>query len=420
MSNAPTIIFVNRYYKPDLSATAQILTTLTEGLAARGHRVVVVTSRQLYGDASAKLPHRETLSGVDVIRVKSTRFGRKNLGGRLFDYLTFGLSAQRTIKTLAQPGDWVVAKTDPPNLASALDGVVKKRGAKLLVWCQDLFPEVAAPITSQAERPPAFVHYLMKDRDLAYKSAQAVITISSDMRNYLANRGLRPEALPIIPNWCVPPDMEAAPEGADNLREQWGLQGKFVIGYSGNLGRVHDYGTFVSAMQHLKFEQDIRFLFIGSGRQEEMQRELPEEVRRLAVFKPYQPLSHLAQSLSTPDVHLVSLRPSQSRFVYPSKFYGILAVGKPVLMVGDPQSAMAQEIVEQGIGTCVQEGDGAALAQEILRLRDHATLRESMARNARNRHETAYTFQQRLADWERLLALPSVNEESLISAKPSH
>src|SRR5690606_9281511 len=125
-------------------------------------------------------------------------------------------------------------------------------------------------------------------------------------------------------------------------------------------GRVHDYGTFVSAMQHLKFEQDIRFLFIGSGRQEEMQRELPEEVRRLAVFKPYQPLSHLAQSLSTPDVHLVSLRPSQSRFVYPSKFYGILAVGKPVLMVGDPQSAMAQEIVEQGIGTCVQEGDGAA------------------------------------------------------------
>ena len=140
---AMTLIFVNRYFYPDHSATSQVLTDIAFGLAAKGYRVRVVTSRQRYSDRSAQLPPRERVRGVEVHRVWTTRFGRSGLPGRAVDYLAFHLASAWTLWRLARAGDVIIAKTDPPMLSVTAAPVARLRGAKLVNWLQDIFPEVA-------------------------------------------------------------------------------------------------------------------------------------------------------------------------------------------------------------------------------------------------------------------------------------
>ena len=111
------LLFVNRYFHPDHSATSQMLSDLSFHLAERGWRVEVVTSRQRYDDSSARLPSRETVRGVEVRRVWSTRFGRGFLPGRAVDYATFYFSAFFALLRRAKRGSTIVALTDPPMIS---------------------------------------------------------------------------------------------------------------------------------------------------------------------------------------------------------------------------------------------------------------------------------------------------------------
>jgi hypothetical protein len=140
------VIFVNRYFFPDHSATSQILSDLTFHLAATGHDVHVITSRQRYDDARAALPDSENINGVQVHRMASTRFGRAALSGRALDYLAFYRSVRRRLRAIARAGDIVVAKTDPPLLSVALASIARQRRAHLVNWLQDIYPAYGRPM----------------------------------------------------------------------------------------------------------------------------------------------------------------------------------------------------------------------------------------------------------------------------------
>src|SRR5262245_25341 len=112
----PKLVFVNRYFAPDESATSRMLSDLARLLSESGQRVAVVTSRQLYDDAAADLLEREEIDGIEVHRVGDARHGRGNLSGRAFDYLGFHWAAYWRLRRILEPGDIVVAKTDPPLL----------------------------------------------------------------------------------------------------------------------------------------------------------------------------------------------------------------------------------------------------------------------------------------------------------------
>src|SRR5689334_23232801 len=131
------VTFVNRYFHPDHSATAQLLSDLAFALAQRGWAVRVVTGRQLYDDPAARLPERETINGVDVVRVGSTRFGRARLLGRALDYASFVFGAALALRRRLDPGRIVVCKTDPPLLGAWLGPVIRWRGGLLVQWMQD-------------------------------------------------------------------------------------------------------------------------------------------------------------------------------------------------------------------------------------------------------------------------------------------
>ena len=137
------LIFLNRFFFPDHSATSQILSDLAFHLAASGREVHVITSQQLYDDPEAQLPAQEIVEGVHIHRVSSTRFGRSALLGRGIDYLSFYASMWRSVLGLADRGDILVAMTDPPLTSVLAMRAAERRGAQLVNWLQDIFPEVA-------------------------------------------------------------------------------------------------------------------------------------------------------------------------------------------------------------------------------------------------------------------------------------
>lgn len=402
------IWFVNRFFYPDHSATSQLLTDLALSLAQQGHRVRVVTSRQRYDEPQARLPAREEVAGVAVHRVWTSRFGRGFLSGRAIDYLTFYLSCGWCLLRLVRPGDLVVAKTDPPLISVVAGWMAAVRRARLVNWLQDLFPEVAAAL-GVAPRPRAAARLLGRLRDDSLRRARMNVAIGEGMRLRLLARGIPEARIAVVPNWSDDERVRPLPAASNPLREEWGLADKFVVGYSGNLGRAHGYETLLAAAQGLRQRDDVVFLFIGGGA---AMRGLEAEAATLGlgnlVFRPYQPVERLAEGLTVADVHLVVLRPEMEGLIVPSKFYGIAAAGRPAIFVGSPDGEIARLLDEGEAGIAVAEGDSAGLARAILRLREDPELLARLGRNARLLCEGRFSRRAALDRWAQLLVAAMV------------
>ena len=194
------------------------------------------------------------------------------------------------------------------------------------------------------------------------------------------------------------------PRDANPLRAEWGLDGRFVVGYSGNMGRAHEFRTIIDAAAALQGEPDIVFLFIGGGAQKEFIAAAAAE-RGLTnlLFKPYQPRDRLAQSLGAADAHLVTLRPELEGLIVPSKFYGIAAAARPTIFIGDPKGEIGAEIRAANCGLCVHQGDVEGLVAAIRDLRDSAELRERMGQNARRILDERFDKPIAIECWRTLL-----------------
>jgi len=395
------IIFVNRYYAPDHSATSQMLTDLATALAAE-FQVYVVTSRQRYDDPGASLPRYELDHLVSIDRVFSTTFGRASIPGRALDYLSFYIAASLRLFHLARRVDAIVAKTDPPLISVPAGWVARLRRAHLVNWLQDIFPEVAAELGLSVGRGTAGAT-LRRMRDASLHRAAANVALGLRMQDRVAAAGVGRERIHVIPNWADGVALQPSPREANPLRTEWGIEEKFVVGYSGNFGRVHEFHTLIGAAEALCAQPDIVFLLIGGGAQITML-EIAARDRGLqnVVFKPYQPRSQLGQSLGVADVHVVTLRPELEGLVVPSKFYGIAAVGRPTIFIGDPEGEIGRIVRETASGACVGQGDVKALVDAITSLRDDPEVRQQMGRNARRAFDLNFDKSIAVAAWRSL------------------
>lgn len=397
------VLLVNRYYFPDESATAQLLTDLAVELAAQGFETHVICSRQLYDTPDARLPAEETVRGVFVHRIWTSRFGRRRLLGRALDYLSFYASCALALMSLAGRSDLVIAETDPPLVALVAAFVARIKGAKLVNWLQDVFPEVASRLGA-SPLPVPLDRTLRIWRDTSLRFASMNVVIGNQMQEYLAARGIPADKIRVIPNWAAEDAQSPKPVQDSQLRAALGLTGKFVVGYSGNLGRAHEYQVFLDAAAALKSSREIEFLFIGGGARMMTLKEGAESLQLTNMrFEPYQPRKSLADSLAAADVHLVSLLPPLEGLVLPSKFYGILAAARPVLFVGDREGEIARLIDDSRCGLVVPSGDAAALAAAIRRLHEDAATRAAMGDAARALFDVRFTAPQGLASWVALV-----------------
>lgn len=381
MNDPRSVLILNQFYWPDIAATAQILTDLAEDLARGGCRVTVVAGRAPYTGTAAPLAARAERRGVEIRRVWATSFGRGWTVGRLCDYATFLGAAAVACLTLPRP-DVVIALSTPPLVS--LVGLLARlcRGSRFLYSVQDLYPDTALELGMLRRGLVSGALEALSQASL--RGAHRIVTLGETMRARIRAKGVAPERITVIPNWSDGAAVTPVPPGRNRFRAEHGLDGRFVVLYSGNLGLAHEFATLLGAAELLSDEADIVFLFVGDGPRKREVREAAEGRGLRAVrFLPYQPRERLAESLGAGDVGAITLRPELEGCLVPSKLYGVMAAGRPVLYVGGRCGEVAEVVRAAGCGMAVEAGDVAALAAAIRQLR--AAPAEAAAMGARGR-----------------------------------
>lgn len=375
----PSILFINRVYPPESGATGRVLEYVAHGFVAAGWDVSVLTTAGERSDAG-----EEILGGVKVIRVASG-FSKRSLLARAVGYAL--MIPSLLLKALMLPrADVVVTKTDPPMLLILGPFLKYLKGVRTVHWAQDLYPEVAEEVGVFPKSGVA-AGVLRSVSTRSMMACDAVVAVGRCMAERLEGRGISQAKIRVVPNTGVEDDIVPVPRENNEFRKRHGLEGAFVIEYSGNLGRAHDFGTVLEAARLLeqRGETGILFLFVGSGPGEAL---LRDEVARMGLknirFLPPQPAEFLSESLGAGDLHLVTMKSGMSGLVVPSKFYGVMAAGRPCLFVGPDESEVARVIREHGVGEVIAPGDADALVRAILRYRAAPQLTEDEGLKAPN------------------------------------
>lgn len=402
------IIFINRYFYPDHSATSQILSDLAFYLSSLGIVVEIVTSRQKYDDPEVELNKLDIINGVKVNRIKTTRFGRHNLYGRSIDYLSFYLSAAFYLLFNLHSSDIVVAKTDPPMISVIAAFIAKIKGATLINWIQDLFPEVAQAL---GVKGLSIFYPVMKAlRNSSLKYAKINVVIGEIMSQRLQDYEIDKNKIKVIHNWSIEDNIIPLEPLSNPLRKKWGLQGKFIVGYSGNIGRAHEFFTLIGVAKTLQDRSDIVFVIIGGGAlYDKFKKQVASLGLNNVMFQPYQSKDILPYSLTLPDLHVISLRSELEGLIVPSKFYGIAASGRPVLYIGNTRGEIPKILRLKCCGQTVNIGDVESAVDFIEKLNADSNMATKMGRASRQIFDDMYSKQCSFDSWVSVLS--SLNKD---------
>jgi glycosyltransferase involved in cell wall biosynthesis len=408
MSDSPSLLFVNQHYAPDLASTAQHLTDLAEHLADEGFEVHVLCSQIHYVSGEMDVPAEETRNGVHVRRVETTAFGRDSRLGRLADYASFFLKVLWHLLT-GPRYDSLVSLTTPPLLPVAAALASSVRGQSYGIWSMDLHPD-AEEAVGMIEPDGLLARILHGFGDWSYRQADFVVDLGPHMKRRIQRKGVPDGRLHTIPVWNKKDEVYPVPPGENPLMEEVGLADKFVVMYSGNAGLGHRFDEVLGAMEHFDGHPEIHFLFVGSGPRKDDILEFAD-ASDLSNFQylPYFPREQIKYSLSLADLHLLTLKNAFAGIAVPGKLYGILAAGRPVLMVGPTSSDSADTIQRHEVGTVVDpqhDGDGAPtnrLVEVVHAFYDNPTRRREMGERGRKVFCEHFEQERCCAQWAELL-----------------
>ena len=398
------IRFVHQYFHPDLSSVSQVLSQIAFHLGEKGEEVSVLCSRNNYNEAGSETPPgRETVRGVEIRRCWGPSRGRRFVVDRILDMASFCLLA--TLRLLVSPRvDTVVFLTNPP-FYSLLGPILRKaRGERFVHILMDVYPDVAVQ-SGMLREDSVVVRVLRRIARFTLENADCVIVLGDDMKDVAIRSGAAPGKVVVVRNWANPEAIYPVPPEENRLRREWGLDGKFVVEYSGNLGVSHYFEDILAVAEELASFDDIRFIFIGGGvRFREVERSVVSKRLTNVILLPYQKESSLAMSLSSGDVHYVSLRPGFEGLVVPSKAYGIMAAGRPIIYQGAEGGEIARMVTREGIGYVIPPGDREGLRDCILSLYRNRETGSRLGAVARQVLENKYSSAKGLSLYREVLA----------------
>lgn len=369
-----SILFINRVYPPAEGATGTLLSELAGELAQAGWRVTVVTSR-----TSAQQARSETRAGVRIERVSGLPFTRASHWRRALSYLSLYPALLWRAWWLPRH-EVVVALTDPPLLLALGALLTWSKRSRLIHWAQDLYPELAEEV-GVLRKGGLLAQALRGLSTWALRRCDRIVAVGHCMKARLTERGVSSEVIEVIPNWG---QISCADPGS--FRREHGLEYRFVVMYSGNLGLAHPFEAMLDAAERLQPALPrMEFVLVGDGPRlpwvrEEVARRQLSHVR----FLPFQPREKLGQSLAAADIHLASMKQNLCGLVVPSKVYGVLAAGRPCVFLGPEASEPAQFILEHGCGSVLENATGARLAACLAQWATNAGLLQQAQRRAKS------------------------------------
>ncbi len=341
------ILLLNLYFPPDTSATAKMAQTVVDALC-KEHDVTIVCGRPSY-DPTEKCAWRlwqtEKLGRLTIIRVGSTAFPRFNMKKRVLNYLSYVLLA--ILRALFVRCDVVLAMTDPPFEGIVGAFVAMLKGKSYVYNIRDMYPDMA--VGGSIVEPGLMARVWEKMHRWALRRAKHVVVLGEDMKNRIRAKGIEETKLRIVRDGAAIAAEESAALALDEevIRQIRG-DFRFVLLHAGNLGFYGAWSTLLEAAKQLASD-DVGFVFVGEGAQRDL---LAAEAATISNvrFLPFFPGSKIPSVLAAADAHLITVKRGLEGVVVPSKMYGILAAGKPIVAVAPMETDVAHFGVKQGFG----------------------------------------------------------------------
>lgn len=369
-----TVLILSQVYVPDPAANGQYLHDAAQELVRRGHRVVVLTADRGYDDPRVRYPRRERRDGVEIRRVRWSNFGKRSLAIRALAMMIFMFHC--VVASIAMPGVTVLLVATSPPLCGVAAALGKSfRGRSLAYWVLDLNPDQLIAL-GKMRRGSWAARLLDALQRFVLRRADRIVALDTFMADRLVAKFSAAEAarlaarLTVLPPWPQE-QLDPVPHEANPFRARHGLEGRFVVMYSGN----HGYSTPVTTLLHAALElahgeepadRRIMFVFVGGG---VGKREVDAAVRELrprnVLSLPYEPYDQLACSLSAADVHVVTVGDGLVGIVHPCKVYGAMMVGRPLLLIAPDPCHASGIVAGQRLGWHVAQGDVAGTVRAV-------------------------------------------------------
>jgi len=358
------VLLLNLYYPPDTSATAKMAQTVVDALSAK-HSVTVLCGRPSYDPTERrawKLWQSEQAGSVRVIRVGSTDYPRTQMQKRIFNYLSYVFLA--VPRALFVPCDVVLAMTDPPfeGIVGAFVSLLKRK--PYVYNIRDLYPDMA--VGGAIVEPGLLARLWEKMHRWALRRATRVIVLGEDMRNRILRKNVDPARVAIVRDGAElsahgnPPSIDA--EVVRSIRGDFG----FVLLHAGNLGFYGAWNTLLEAARLLQGDE-VGLVFVGDGAQrqalESAAKGIPN-VRFLSFF----PGSQVPSVLAAADAHVITVKRGLEGVVVPSKMYGILAAGKPIVAVAPEECDVVSLGRQMGFSVAAAPDAPTELAERVREL----------------------------------------------------
>ncbi len=332
------ILLLNMYYPPDTSATAKMAATVVDALSAR-HEVTVLCGRPSY-DPSERRHWRpwqsETAGRAKIIHVGSTDYPRFQMERRVLNYLSY--VALAIPRALFLRCDVVLAMTDPPfeGIVGAIVAMLK--GKPYVYNIRDMYPDMA--VGGAIVEPGLFARVWERLHRWALRRATRVIVLGEDMRARIIAKGVDAAGLEIVRDGAdiLPHDAPQPMLDSEVIRTIRG-EHKFVLLHAGNLGFYGAWETLITAVRSLEAD-GVGLAFVGEGAQREKVEALARESKNVR-FLPFFPANKIPSVLAAPDAHVITVKRGLEGVVVPSKMYGILAAGKPIVVVATKETDAA-------------------------------------------------------------------------------
>lgn len=387
-----SLLIITENFYPSTGATAQLLVDLADALASKGIRLSILTSTP--GECSSR-------PAYTIFRTPQIRLGHNTIIAKLLQGLVFFFSALSFLVLYKKATyDKVLIVSNPPFIAllAPLSKFLTRKEFYFLQ--QDLFPRsaVLAGIVPSTGPLRSTLDSLMR---ASYRSTSRTIVLNTSMQKTLQHSDNIDSV--VIHNWAVegsPSDCSSNP-----LAKDWGLENKFIVQYAGNFGRLHEILTILEASR-LIHDTSICFLFIGRGSKLDQIKAYKRNYSlHNIIIKDYVPREQLRFALSMADMSLISLIPGAEDAVAPSKFYGIIASGKPVLYIGSESADISHLIIKHNCGYTVAPGDCVELAQAIVEAKSMDDRLLEMGRNSSCLYQEKFGLDKALVQYIDILNL---------------
>lgn len=400
-SRTKTLVLLYHYFHPDDVVSARLFSDLARALHQDGWDVVAAPSIRSCHEMQERHRKKERWEGGRIERVWRLALPQASHGGRLFNAFTMLCGwAWRAVTMKRHPGEVMIVGTDPVlGVMVAIAWRFFRPGCTIVHWCHDVYPEAAIADGMFREQSVA-MRLLRYFLGIAYRRCDYVADLGSCMRSVLSRYRTSAKLVTLTPWSLVEPDgpVDSDPE----VRGELFGTAKLGLLYSGNLGRAHEYEPFLQLARALRSDS-VKMCFAGRGpRMAQLEAAVTEEDSNVSLAG-FAPEEFLAKRLASADVHLVSLKPEVTGTVVPSKFFGALAIGRPVLYSGSMDSSIAKWIEEYKVGWIL---DDATLPKIVILLQQIIANRAQLSElNARcwAVYQEHFSRRVQLDRWKQLL-----------------